>query len=56
VCNRCRLREGRVIEYREGFAFLGREDGELYAAVLVAGKWVVYHVNTETLEQSRCER
>lgn len=46
VCNRCRLRHGCVIEYREGLAFLG-SDGELY--VVVEGK--AYAVNTETLER-----
>lgn len=51
VCNRCRLREGRVIEYREGFAFLGL-DRELY--VVVEGR--VYDVNTETLERREVER
>ena len=33
VCLRCRLLNGYVIEYREGFAFLGR-DGQLYSVEL----------------------
>jgi hypothetical protein len=50
-CKRCELRHGRVIEFRDGFAFLGR-DGELN--VLLQG--TVYAVNTETLERKEVER
>ena len=71
-CKRCELRHGRVIEFRDGFAFLGR-DGELYTVVMDVGadllvaeigraprfdgvKQVVYAVNTETLERTKVER
>ena len=72
VCKRCELRDGRVIEFSEGLAFLGR-DGELFILVMDVGaglldaeigrelrfdgvKQVVYAVNAETLERTEVER
>jgi hypothetical protein len=50
------LRAGRVIEFREGFAFKSPEDGTLYTTEWSAKTWTIYAVNTTTLERQEVLR